>query len=121
MRYLSLMLLAPWLLVLAWAYCSYPKTLPRTAGRRGFDVLVVLAALASCIAAAVHAFDSVALKQVGNFGQESGGIWKQVMPALYGYGAFVLVIAVALWLRRTLWKRHAPTTSLRSRDHGKRV
>ena len=31
LRYLALLLLAPWLLVLAWAYFAYPKSLPRTA------------------------------------------------------------------------------------------
>lgn len=48
MRYLSILLLAPWLLILAWAYWAYPKSLPRTKGRRVFDVFaLVVAAVAA--------------------------------------------------------------------------
>jgi hypothetical protein len=108
MRYLSLMLLAPWLLVLAWAYWAYPKSLPRTALRRLFDMIALAAAFAASAWSALLAFDSVAVKQVGAFGPESGSIWKQVIPALVAYGLFAAVLALALAARRLLWRRRRP-------------
>ena len=49
----------------------------------------------------IHQSHSVA----SNNGPESGSIWKQVMPALYGYFSFMAVLAVALWLRWIVWRR----------------
>ena len=45
LRYLALLLLAPWLLILGWAYFTYPKSLPRTAVRRVFDWVALLLAV----------------------------------------------------------------------------
>lgn len=105
MRYLAILLLAPWLLILGWAYWAYPKSLPRSAARRWFDVLVLLLAAALSAWLADSAFNAVTVAPVGDFGPPSGAIWKQVVPALYGYGAFVAVLAVALLLRWRLWRR----------------
>ncbi|HEV7778131.1 MAG TPA: hypothetical protein VGO76_14775 [Luteibacter sp.] len=107
MRFLALALLAPWLLILAWAYWSYPKSLPRVALRKTFDVVALLVAVVASIGLAMYAFDSVTIKQVGTFGPESGGIWKQVIPALYGYFAFLAVLAIAMLVRHAIWKRKA--------------
>lgn len=105
MRYLSILLLAPWLLVLCGLYWAYPRALPRTAGRRAFDaVVLVLAAVATALAA-LDGFDTATMPEVGEFGQVSGGIWQQVLPALYGYGAFALVLLPAMLLRHALWGR----------------
>ncbi|TCV95808.1 hypothetical protein EC912_102152 [Luteibacter rhizovicinus] len=105
MRYLAILLLAPWLLILGWAYWAYPKTLIRNATRRAFDVLALIAAAVASVQLAVIAFDSVEIKQVGDFGPESGGIWKQVIPALYGYGGFLAVLALAMLVRYYVWRR----------------
>ena len=112
MRYLSLMLLAPWLLVLAWAYWTFPRTPSGGPGKRIFDVLAIGAALATSAWCALLAFDSVAIKSIGVLGPESGSIWKQVVPALYGYGAFVAVLIVALLVRYLIWQRGKSTSSL---------
>lgn len=108
MRYLALMLLAPWLIVLGWAYWHYPKSLPRTAARRAFDALALVASVVLSIQAALMAYDAVELPAADQFGPKSGAIWQQVVPALYGYGAFVAVLAVALIIRHACWKPRHP-------------
>lgn len=105
MRYLAFILLAPWLLILCWAYWAYPKSLPRTRSRRAFDAMAVLISLVAAAEAAVFGFDTALRPMVGPFGRDSGGIWQQVLPALYGYGALLAVLALALGLRWMLWSR----------------
>lgn len=105
MRYLAL-LLAPWLLILGWAYASYPKSLPRTPARRLFDALALLLAFAAAACAGLLAHDAVPLPGLDEAGRRAGGaIWQQVLPALCGYGAFAGVLALALPLRHLLWRR----------------
>lgn len=105
MRYLALMLLAPWLIVLGWAYWQYPKSLLKNATRRSFDVLALVAAMVAAIQSALIAFDAVELPAADQFGPKSGAIWQQVVPALWGYGAFVAVLVVALVVRQLVWKK----------------
>lgn len=105
MRYLALLLLAPWLLILGWAYFAYPKSLPRTAARRLFDTLALLLAAGAAMGAAARGFDVATLPAVGQFGRASGAIWQQVLPALYGYGAFAAVLLLAMLLRHLVWGR----------------
>jgi len=105
MRYLSILLLAPWLLILAWAYWAYPKSLPRTKGRRVFDVLALVLASVAAGWAAIAGFEGAAVPAAGQFGPSSGAIWQQVLPALYGYGACVAVLLGALLFRTFTWGR----------------
>ena len=107
MRYLAMLLLAPWLLILGWAYWAYPKSLPRTSLRRLFDALALLLAAALSIGLADSAFNAVTVAPVGDYGPPSGAIWKQVVPALYGYGGFLAVLALALPARWLLWRKAA--------------
>lgn len=109
MRYLALLLLAPWLLILGWAYASYPKSLPRTMPRRLFDVLALLLAFGAAAYAGLLGYDAVQLPALDETGRRaSGAIWQQVLPALCGYGAFAGVLALALLLRSRLWHRSTP-------------
>ncbi len=105
MRYLAVLLLLPWLLILCWGYWAYPKSLPRSATRRSFDIAAMLLALITAVQCAVLAFDQVELPTVDGFGRASGAIWQQVLPALYGYGAFTAVLLLAMLLRHVLWRR----------------
>lgn len=105
MRYLSILLLAPWLLVLCLLYWIWPRSLPRTAGRRVFDWVALLLAGVATALAALAGFDSATLPEIGEFGRVSGSIWQQVLPALWGYGAFTAVMLPALLLRHALWGR----------------
>lgn len=105
MRYLAILLLAPWLLILCWAYWAYPKSLPRTSARRVLDVAALLLALIAAAQCAVIGFDAAELPVVDGFGRASGAIWQQVLPALYGYGAFTAVLVLAMLLRHVIWGR----------------
>ncbi|UJJ59624.1 hypothetical protein [Rhodanobacter denitrificans] len=105
MRYLAILLLAPLLLILCWGYWAYPKSLPRTSGRRLFDVAALLLALITAVQCAMLGFDTVELPTIDGFGRASGAIWQQVLPALYGYGAFAAVIVLAMLLRHAWWGR----------------
>lgn len=105
MRYLAVMLLAPLLLILCWGYWAFPKSLPRSASRRVFDVAALLLALVTAVQCALLGFDRVALPAVDEFGRASGAIWQQVLPALYGYGAFAVVLLLAMALRHVCWGR----------------
>lgn len=105
MRYLAIFLLAPWLLILGWAYWAYPKSLPRTGARRAFDWLMLLLAAGAAVGCALLGFDAARVPDVGEFGRSSGAIWQQVLPALYGYGACVAVLVLAFLIRRVIWRR----------------
>lgn len=105
MRYLAILLLAPWLLILCWGYWAYPKSLPRTSARRIFDFTMLLLAAIAAVQCAMIAFDLAELPTVDGFGRASGAIWQQVLPALYGYGAFTAVLLLAMLLRHLLWQR----------------
>ncbi|MHA6204647.1 hypothetical protein ACXU4B_09505 [Dyella soli] len=107
MRYLAILLLAPWLLVLGWAYWTFPRDLPRIAARRVFDVAVLLLAAFAAWQCAAMAFDAAVVPGMGQYGRTSGAIWQQVLPALYGYGACVLVLLLALVVRQLMWRRRA--------------
>jgi len=104
MRYLAILLLAPWLLILGWAYWAYPKSLPRTRARRGFDVAALLLAALAAIQCSNAAYDTAAVPTVGQYGPSSGAIWQQVLPALYGYGACVVVLVLAMIVRYLVWR-----------------
>ena len=107
MRYLPLLLMGPWLLILAWAYWAYPKSLPRTLGRRLFDVAaLVLAAWATVWLAGVG-YDGFAGVEADELGVRSGAIWQQVAPILYAYGGFSGVLIPAALLRHGLWRKAA--------------
>jgi hypothetical protein len=109
MRYLALLLLAPWLLILGGVYWYLPRRLPRTPARRLFDAVVLSVAMLVTGAAALHGFDAVRAPATGAFGRSSGAIWQQVLPALYGYGAWVGVLLLGALLRHALWRRRAST------------
>ena len=104
LRYLALLLLAPWLLILGWAYFSYPKSLPRTFARRVFDWLALLLAAIAAAWFAHYGYQVAPPVQVDAFGRASGAIWQQVLPALLGYGACVAVLLIAMVLRFLLWR-----------------
>ena len=105
MRYLAILLLAPWLLILCWAYWAYPKNLPRTWARRIFDVIFLLLAGIATVRAATIGFDRAELPEVDGFGRASGAIWQQVSPLLYGYAVFAVVLLLAMLLRYVIWRR----------------
>ncbi|MBE1162434.1 hypothetical protein [Dyella acidiphila] len=107
MRYLSLLLLGPWLFLLAWVYWAAWKRSRTQLQHKVYDLAVVIIALVAAYAFALGGYDQIAVQNVGNFGRESGSIWKQVMPALYGYGAFAAVMIVGI-AGRVLFRSRKP-------------
>ena len=105
MRYLSLLLLGPWLVVLAWIYWLALRKSRISWMHKAYDLATIVIALVAAYGCALAAYDDIAVQTVGSFGRESGGIWKQVMPALYGYGAFAVVMVAGLAGRLLLRKR----------------
>ena len=88
---LALVLFAPWFLILSALYWLYPRQ-PRTAARRRFDAVALLLAYAGCAASLYWSFDHA--------DRSHGALWPQVLATSVGYGVFLLVLAVAFWLRR---------------------
>ena len=93
---LALVLFAPWFLILSALYWLYPRQ-PRTDARRRFDAIALLLAHAGCAASLYWSFDHA--------DRSHGALWPQVLATSVGYGVFLLVLAVAFWLRR---RRFAP-------------
>lgn len=98
MRWLAILLFAPWFAILLWAYWTFPRSLARTAGRRLFDALAILVAIAAGIVAMLYGHDA-------NIGV-GGSIWKQVAASTTIYGAFLGALLLAMLVRARIW-RHA--------------
>ncbi len=88
---LSLILLLPWYVVLGIVYWRTRRR-PASVMQRVFDAASLLCALG---AAAVCGWWSM-----HNADPTADAIWKQVLASLIGYGAFLLVLAAAFFLRR---------------------
>lgn len=87
---LALLLFAPWFLILAVLYWVYPRQ-PRHAGRRAFDIAALLVAIAAFIAT-LHWAHACADRQYG-------AMWPQILATSAGYGVFLLVLVVAIFVR----------------------
>ena len=96
---LALLLFAPWFLVLSVLYWLYPRQ-PRNARRRLFDAVALLLALAAFVAT-LHWAHGYADRQYGR-------LWPQILATSAGYGVYLLVLAVAVFVRRALFTS-APT------------
>jgi hypothetical protein len=99
--YLALLLLGPWLLIMAWAYWSYPKSLPRTHGRRLVDAVAIVLAAVTAVLLTRYAFSSAAAySRPGHI-----DVWQLTAPVLYAYGGFSAVLALGLLVRSLIWRR----------------
>lgn len=92
---LALILFLPWFLILGALYWIYPRQ-PRTAGRRLFDVAALALSLVAFMASVHWAFGMVDPAQ--------GKMWQQIVVTSVGYGVFLLVLALAVLLRRRVWR-----------------
>lgn len=89
MQALAFLMLLPWFAVLGWIYWASNRELPRA---RGFD----LAALAlSVLCSVIAMWWSLAFAT-----REFGGLWPQVLASLAAYGMFLLILGIAVWMRR---------------------
>ena len=97
MRWLAIILFAPWFAILIWAYWVYPKALARTLIRRLFDVVVIVGTLALSIWGMLEYHDA-------NEGY-GGSIWKQVAASTAVYIAFLGALVIAYFVRARIWKQ----------------
>ena len=96
MRFLAILLLAPWLAVLGWLYWLYVRRTHGAHTGAGADVLVLVCSVIAAIACTEIAY----AMETGI----AGPIWKQVAAALACYAGFSAVLLIGLlrhvWLRR---------------------
>ncbi|MDB6163120.1 MAG: hypothetical protein JWL98_552 [Xanthomonadaceae bacterium] len=96
---LALWLFAPWFLILAVLYCVYPRQ-PRDAARRLFDAVALAVALVSFVLT-LHWAHSYADRRYGE-------MWPQVLATSVGYGVFLAVMLLAIYVRRAWLRRRNP-------------
>jgi len=99
---LALLLFAPWFLILAVLYWLYPRK-PRDAARRLFDV--------AALAIAVIAFVLALHWAHGYADRRYGEMWPQVLATSVGYGVFLAVLVIAIYVRRAWLRRRALTAT----------
>ena len=91
MSLLGVLLIAPWLTVLGWAYWARTRRYA-VAGSRGPDAVALVLAAIVAVAFSLIAFADAA--------PIYGPMWKFIFAALAAYGGFVGVLLVALLARR---------------------
>ena len=87
---LALILFLPWLLILGTLYWLYPRQ-PRDGRRRAYDAAALICALSAFVLTMQWAY--------GYADPGYGGLWKQILATSVAYGAFLLVLGLAFWLR----------------------
>lgn len=98
MPYLALVLFLPWFLLLGALFWLFPRQ-PRDARRKGFDVATLAIAFVLSFIGMQWGY-ALGLADVG-----TGAIWKQVLATLVAYGAFLVVLTVAIPLRMWFLQR----------------
>ena len=92
---LALILFAPWFLILSALFWLFPRQ-PRGAARLRFDIAAIVVSLLAFVASLHWSF--------GYADRSHGHLWPQVLATSVGYGVFLAVLGVAVWLRRS-WLR----------------
>lgn len=105
-RFIALLLIGPWLAVLAWLYWLYVRKSHATPALARRDTLFIVAAFAAAILGTAIGWQAA----LGH----AGPIWKQVTAALGAYAGFNIVLLVGLLRHWSLRRRSAPTQNLPS-------
>ena len=92
---LALLLFAPWFLILSVLFWVYPRQ-PRTMKRRLYDLAALVLALVAFIATMRWAH--------GYADRQYGQMWPQILATSVGYGVYLLVLTVAVFVRRALFR-----------------
>ena len=92
---LALILFAPWFLILSVLFWVYPRQ-PRTMKRRLYDLAALVLALVAFIATMRWAH--------GYADRQYGQMWPQILATSVGYGVYLLVLTVAVFVRRALFR-----------------
>ncbi|MGH8145420.1 MAG: hypothetical protein ACREPY_03720 [Rhodanobacteraceae bacterium] len=95
-RFVALLLIGPWLAVLAWLYWLYVRKSHATPALAHRDVIIIVMAFVAAILGTAIGWQAA-------FGH-AGPIWKQVAAALGAYAGFNVVLLAGLlrhwWARR---------------------
>ena len=92
MPYLALLLFLPWFGLLGALFWLFPRQ-PRNPRRKAFDIATLIIAFVLSFIGMQWGY-ALGLADVG-----TGAIWKQVLATLVAYGAFLIVLVVAVPLR----------------------
>lgn len=87
-RFIALLLIGPWLIVLGWLYWLYVRKRAANGVSARFDAGVLMVAAVVTIACSAIGYQAA----LGH----GGAIWKQVASALGAYAGFNLVILFGL-------------------------
>ena len=98
MPYLALILFLPWFLLLGALFWLFPRQ-PRNPRRKAFDIAALVVAFVMSFVGMQWGY-ALGLADVG-----TGAIWKQVLATLVAYGAFLMVLTVAVLLRSVFLSR----------------
>ena len=98
MPYLAVILFLPWFLLLGALFWLFPRQ-PRDARRKLFDTATLVIAFVLSFIGMQWGY-ALGLADVG-----TGAIWKQVLATLVAYGAYLLVLTVAVLLRSVFLSR----------------
>jgi hypothetical protein len=94
---LALILFSTWFLILSVLFWLYPRQ-PRNARRRLFDAASLVVALVAFVATLRWAH--------GSADRGYGAMWPQILATSAGYAVYLLVLTVAVFVRRA-WLRQA--------------
>jgi hypothetical protein len=103
-RFIALLLIGPWLVVLGWLYWLYVRRRAANGIPASFDVAVLVASALATIGCAAIGYQAA----IGH----GGAIWTQVAAALGAYAGFNLVLAFGLLYH--VWRRLRMTSASRS-------
>ena len=98
MPYLAVILFLPWFLLLGALFWLFPRQ-PRNSRRKAFDIATLVIAFVLSFMGMQWGY-ALGLADVG-----TGAIWKQVLATLVAYGAFLLVLTIAVVVRSVFLSR----------------
>ncbi len=101
MPHLALVLFLPWFLLMGALFWLFPRQ-PRDAARKRFDIAALAVAFMLSFGGMQWGY-ALGLADVG-----TGAIWKQVLATLVAYGAFLMVMFIAVVVR-TWWLQRRKT------------
>ena len=101
MPHLALVLFLPWFLLMGALFWLFPRQ-PRDAARKRFDIAALAVAFMLSFGGMQWGY-ALGLADVG-----TGAIWKQVLATLVAYGAFLMVMLIAV-VARTWWLQRRKT------------
>lgn len=87
-RFIALLLIGPWLIVLGWLYWLYARKRAANGVSARFDVGVLIASTVATVACTATGYEAA----IGH----GGPIWRQAAAALGAYAWFNLVILFGL-------------------------